>query len=44
MWVDRRRSLVSQIAIPHETLCDVPLFTGCAGDGQFAPQAAADQF
>jgi hypothetical protein len=31
-----------QIAIPHENLCDDPLFTGCANDGRFARQAAAD--
>jgi hypothetical protein len=32
-----------QIAIPHENLCDVPLFTGYIGDGRFARHAAADQ-
>jgi hypothetical protein len=42
MWF-ARRSPASQIAIPHENLCDVPLFTGCADDGRFARHAAADQ-
>jgi hypothetical protein len=34
---------LSQIAMPHENLCDDPLFTGCADDGRFARHAAADQ-
>jgi hypothetical protein len=42
VWFDPGRKPYPQIAIPHENLCDDPLFTGHAGDGRFALHAAAD--
>jgi hypothetical protein len=43
VWFDPGRSPASQTAIPHENVCDDPLFTGYACDSRFALHAAADQ-